>query len=437
MRHNLKILVLLISTLSATQAYSLIIDSNIMSAVDDAFREMDRMNADGVIQRTCPPERSFSHTSNTTNVLNSCRGDNDSIGNSPISVNNPNDFILSSNVFNARNIKNSTSDAYCRHIKNKGKWSEIGNSNKASIQDLINYQCSQNAYSCSDNVENQLREDYKAAREGISSRYKNFVSEEDKFFDEELNNAKFKDATGTVKTIPKSLLLAILKEESQGKIFNTDPYDYGMGLFNIRRAKRLVREDENGVVIGIYGRGQDYQTNSRYPDLLSLYNPSNNLLKFTQLFQSKYIKFQQTFNGANGSLDFNSLSEDEKNKFILAALQSGEANVITSYKRLQMFNKAMNCNSCETMKKNSSSCSNIALSCRNSPSNKCGKVLPEKFDVMIRFSNFTGMGSNQVFANNMSCLRGQHFGNDTNGPCNLALTKAKTYRIIAGSKCMN
>ena len=310
---------------------------------------------------------------------------------------------------------------------------------KASIQDLINYQCSKNTYNCSSNLEGKLREQYSKDRASITNQniLRVFPSE-DKFFGEQLSNARFYDTNGAIKKIPRELLLAVMYEESQGKVKDMDKYDFGIGLFNIRRATRRVRMN-NGIVESIYGRGDDYHKyliSDKFADEYSLYNPRNNLIKFTQVVQGKYLKFQQTFNGLNGRLDFDSLEEEEKYKFILTALQVGDGNVIKAYDRLQSFNTAMNCNSCDAFKKQGSRCGAINRSCTSEPSNKCGKTLPIKFDVMIRFSNFTGQDSNPEYRENFSCLKNRIFGRDYNGPCNLALTKSKTSRIMAGYKCM-
>lgn len=386
------------------------------------------------LQTTCPPENS--HLQGTAaNIGASCRGENDDI-NQQVIVNDPSDYIMSSHVFEARNIRNSTSDAYCKHLTNtKRVWNQVGNGPRATIQDLINYQCSQNTYSCSSNLEGELRDQYSKDRASITNQnvLRDFPTE-DQFFGGHLLNARFYDTNGVVKKIPKELLIAVMHEESQGKVFDMDDYDYGLGLFNIRRATRMVRKN-NGIVSGIYSQGNDYHK-YRNADKFSLYNPINNLAKFTQVVQGKYLKFQQTFNGQGGRLDFDSLSEEEKYKFILTAIQVGDGNVIKAYDRLQSFNTAMNCNSCDAFKKQGSRCGTIRTSCSSQPSNKCGKTLPVKFDVMIRFSNFTGQESSPEYQENFSCLKNGMLGRDSNGPCNLALTKAKTYRIMAGYKCM-
>lgn len=418
----------------STPLFGQILDPNLISV--DWWRMSTTVNSlNGPLTTICPPENA--HLQGTaTNISASCRGDNDDI-NQRVIVNGPTDYILSSHIFEARNIRNSTADAYCKHLTNtKRVWNDVGSGSRASIQDLINYQCSQNAYNCSSDLEGKLRDQYNQDREGVTNQndLREFPTE-DEFFGNMLSNARFYDTNGEIKQIPKELLVAVLHEESSGKVFDLDDYDYGLGLFNIRRATRKVRTDSNGIITGIYARGNDYHK-YRNTDRNSLYNPKNNLKKFIQIFQGKYLKFQQTLNGANGKLDFNALSDQEKYKFILTSIQVGDGNVIKAYDRLTAFNSAQNCNSCNAFKKQGSSCGTIRTSCSSQPANKCGQTLPIKFDVMIRFSNFTGQDSSPEFQENFYCAKTRLMGNDSNGPCNLALTKAKTYRIMAGYKCM-
>ncbi len=429
--------------LFSTGSMAVILDTTVMS-------DWERMNQglldfNSPFRLSCPIERS--HIQGTaTNVGASCRGDNDNFQKS-FTVNNPADYILSSNVFEHRNIKYSRGDDYCKHLTNNSKWNDVNSSNKASIQDLVNYQCSVDSFTCSSNLEGPMKEQYEKDRALVTdTEAKKLFPEADEFFDNHLNNAKFYDLNGEVVKIPRELLLAVIHEESKGNVADVDSYDFGEGLFNITRASKKVVVDSNGVVQRLVTGNEHYKRSEQLPtkkrklnDKDSLYAPLNNLVKFTSVFQGKYNYFSQVFNGANGSLDFSALPDKEKFKFILSSMQFGNVNVTNSYKRMKSFNQAMNCNSCDAFVRNGNSCGSIKKTCSAPPSNKCGRTVPESFDVLIRFSNFWEHKSNPDYQKHLSCTNDKvwtgELSQTTVGPCNLALTKAKTYRIIAGYQC--
>ncbi|TNF00550.1 MAG: hypothetical protein EP326_06355 [Deltaproteobacteria bacterium] len=434
----------------SSSSFAVVLDTSIMSVWERMSQSLTGVNSP--LQNPCPPERSH-WVGTSTNVGATCRGENDNFEKSVI-VNNPADYILSKNVLEARNIKNGRFDSYCKYIGTNNKWNQVNSGSRATVQDLINYQCSQNSFSCSDNLERKLRDTYQEQYEKEIAKIRSTENrsrtdfrgrtasenfpDADKFFDQHLSNAKFYDANGGIVKIPKELLVAIMHEESKGVVYHRDPYDWGLGLFSVRRATRNVQVDPNtGAVIEAPGAGNLADENLNKEN--SLYSPIHNLEKFIHVFQLKYNDFQAAFNGANGSLNFSSLSKQEQFKFVLTSLQMGSGNIFKSYDRMVSFNKAMNCNSCEAFKKQGSSCGTLRTSCSAPVANKCGKTVPENFDILIRFSNFTAHESNPEFQEHFSCSKQKlwpgEMGADSVGPCNLALTKSKTYRIMAGYQC--
>jgi hypothetical protein len=368
------------------------------------------------------------------NIMDLCKGSLNNIE-SKSTISNPADYVLSNNIYTIRNIKNSTADAYCKHLTNSNLWDKVSQNNTATIQDLIDFQCNTNSYTCDTDIESILREKYQAERDKIT---KNNIRETfpttEEFFDKVLNSARFYDTNGDIKQIPRNILLAAMYENSRGNIFNLDEYDYGVGLFGIKRATRIVRIHEN-VVSGIMSKGNDYHK-IRILDKYSLYHPMNNLLKFIQGIQGKYLKFQQTFNGREKPLTFDSLSDTDKFKFVLMAYEIGDGNLIKAYDRLLAFNKAMNCNSCATFVSQTNGCQTIKKECSNPHPDRCAKTLPETFDNIVRFLNFTGQETNPEYKTHFACIHDQVIGtSDSAGPCSAGQARAKVFRIIAGATC--
>lgn len=260
----------------------------------------------------------------------------------------------------------------------------------------------------------------------------------EKFFNYHLKNAKFYDLNNDVVTIPKSLLIAIMYEESKGTIYHKDQYDWAVGIFGIRRATRNVQIDwSTGAVMETPGAGHLEDQSLHLAD--SIYSPLHNLEKYIHVFQLKYIDFQYSFNGANGTLNFNTLPKIEKFKFVLASILMGSGNIFKSYDRMITFNKAMMCNPCETFKKLGNSCRPIKTNCDSPVANRCAKTVPENFDVLIRFSNFTDHDESTNFKKHFFCSREElwpgEMGSDSIGPCTLGLHKSKVYRIIGAYQC--
>ena len=370
---------------------------------------------------------------NELNITAACRGQYDLIQRATY-VSSTTDYILSENIFTARNIKGSTSDSYCKYLTNEARvWDIINPAPTATMNDLIRYTCSQNEVKCADDPLSTMKAKYEEARSKLSVNDQRSMPPTDHFFDKVLTAGKFYDNEGKVVTLPRKLALTVMKEESQGELFSLNQYDYSLGLFGIRRATRIVKI-QNGIVAGILPRGNDYHK-LRTIDKYSLYNPINNFVKFVQIFQGKYLKFQQVFDGINRPLNFNKINIGERFKFVLAALQVGDENIIKAYDRLLSYNIAQNCNPCESFRKSAGVCQNIIKTCSNPHPNKCGKTLVENFDHIIRMANFTGQESNLDYQEYMSCTREQLFGNDSIGPCTLAYTKARVNKVLAGASC--
>ena len=387
-----------------------------------------------VVQLSLWVFRAGSDVNADTNILDACNGRLDQID-AKTTVNNPADYVLSNNIYTSRNVKNSTADYYCKTLTQAGKWNEVSNSDRATISDIINYRCHQNSYTCDIDIEGRLKEKYTTARKKITNANNlKDIPTADVFFNQMLKSAAFYDTNGAIKVIPKHVLLAVIHEVSKGDMLYLDQYDYALGLFGIKRATRMVKMEKN-IVAGMQSKGNDYHK-YRNLDRYSLYNPVNNLLKFIQGMQAKYLKFQQTFDGSNKPLKFDSLPDTDKFKMILTAYEIGDSNIIKAYDRLLAFNKAMNCNPCSTFTRQGNSCQTIAKECSNPHPDRCGKTLPETFDHIIRFANFTGQENNADFNKYFSCTQEQLMGSDSTGPCNLGKTRAKVSRIIAGAVCL-
>ncbi len=370
---------------------------------------------------------------NQLDITAACRGHYDQIERASF-VGNSTDYILSDNIFTARNIKGSTSDSYCKYLTNEAQlWNQVNPGPTATIKDLIAYRCSLNEVRCADDPLSSLKARYEKSRSQVSANNLQFVPPADDYFEKVLRSGRFYDNAGKVITLPRKLVLSVMNEESQGVIKNLNQEDFALGLFGIKRASRMVTV-QNGIVTGLYPSGNDYHKYQNL-DKFSLYNPMNNFIKYVQIFQGKYLKFQQTLNGVDRPLNFDKIETAEKIKFVVAALEIGADNLIKGYDRLLAYNQAQNCNPCEVFRKSGNTCQNIVKVCSNPHPNRCGKTLPENFDHIIRMTNFTGQEGNLDYQEHMSCVRDQLFGGDSMGPCNLARVKAKVNKILAGTTC--
>ena len=92
-------------------------------------------------------------------VEKTCRGENDNL-NRVFYVSSATDYILSNNIFSARNIKNGRFDDYCGYLADRNLWDQVSSASTATVQDLINYQCSKESYICSSDIEGFLRQGY-------------------------------------------------------------------------------------------------------------------------------------------------------------------------------------------------------------------------------------------------------------------------------------
>jgi len=367
------------------------------------------------------------HAATVQSAYQACLGDSrndiDFSGDNS-SVRTPRDFVLKK-AYTAENIKNSKADRLCRGTH----WNKVGQPEHATMQDFVAARCKRVNYSCND-VEN-FRRNYKVARDSVTEKFRGKIPTADEFFSANyLDNLAFNDINNKLIQIPRQVLLYEISHQSRGYFVGAIPhilFPQG-GLFQIRDVSRRVTYDimtKSGktlfVVSGLAPRGDDFEQNPRYPDEYSLYHPHNNWLRFGANMQTYYRILQTRMNGKKGQPNFDDLTVSEKWKFVLYVNRAGGDLVKLAVKRLAIFNKAMQCNSCAAFNPEGNSCQTIKIDCADPVANACNKTLPFDFSNAVRFMALREDNSSPLFRQHMFCLVKQHFQNyNVPGPCYVA-----------------
>lgn len=403
-------------------------------------------------------------------LLALCRGENDKPEGLQRGLDEPindaRDFLFSKGL-KARNINNGYdvqpnadkgySDWTCRNtnwsrarqtLEEQFDWTgayddpdNIPNPKHLSMQDYIDYRCHVANLDCESKTEQALKDKFNQKRNALTASQQASLPTADDFFDNMESNTKFQvkgdaDEAAQVIQIPKEVTLAIMYTESNGDM-TLKSGDDGYGLFQITNTNQKVEVDANGVVIG-ESSTETYAVNQTIHDENSVIHPKNNLLKFTEIIQEKYLALRKEYTEDSYGFDFDDLSEEEKWQFVIASYNGGQGTVNKSLKRMNKFNQAQRCNSCGTLNaKDDGSCNEISTTCEEPVAGACNKTVDFTYAASERFHNLGWhVGHDEDYNKYFKCIKTKTgFGRNGKGPCNVGVTFSYIRKVEGLKQC--
>lgn len=317
----------------------------------------------------------------------------------------------------------------------------IPNPKHLSTQDYINYRCHVANLDCESKTEANLKQKYNEKRNALSASQQANVPSADDFFNEIEDNTKFlvegeADEEDEVIQIPKDVTMAIMYTESAGDM-SLKSFDDGYGLFQITGQSQKAEVNENGVVTG-ESSSANYTMNTSYSNKNSVTHPKNNILKFTEIIQEKYLALRDEYTEDEYGFDFDDLTEKEKWQFVIASYNGGQGTVNQSLQRMNKFNQAQRCNSCDTLNANDNgSCNQISTTCSEPAAGACNKTIEFTYAASERFHNLGWqMDHDEDYNKYFKCIKSETgFGSNAKGSCNVGVTFSYIRKVEGLKQC--